>query len=118
MNIRELLKQRNALVEEAKGLTELADTENRDLTDEERARFNAILGDEGEAVKLAKQINTILAERERLQEAVALKFENSEAEKPEPQAPAPKTSMKRGEFEALDAMEKAAWVKAGNSIED
>ena len=118
MNIRELLKQRNALVEEAKGLTELADTENRDLTEDERARFNAILGDEGEAVILAKQINTILAERERLQEAVALKFANAEAEKPEPHTPAPKTSMKRGEFEALDALEKAAWVKAGNSIED
>jgi len=118
MNIRELLKQRNALVEEAKGLTELADTENRDLTEDERNRFNAILGDEGEAVTLAKQIGTILAERERLQEAVALKFETAEAEKPEPQAPAAKTSMKRGEFNALNASAQAAFVRGGGKIQD
>lgn len=118
MNIRELLKQRNALVEEAKGLTELADTENRDLTEDERNRFNAILGDEGEAVTLAKQIGTILAERERLQEAVALKFETAEAEKPELQTPAAKTSMKRGEFNALNASAQAAFVRGGGKIED
>jgi hypothetical protein len=118
MNIRELLKQRNALVEEAKGLTELADAENRDLTEDERARFNAILGDEGEAVTLAKQIGTILAERERLQEAVALKFANAEAEKPEPQTPAAKTTIKRGEFDALNASAQAAFVRGGGKIED
>lgn len=118
MKVRELLKARAALVEEAEKLTSLADAETRDLTEDERARFTAILGDEGEVAKLTAQITTIQDERSRLQAAQDAKFETGEIEKPQAPAPAAKTSIKREEYEALNHVEKAAWIKAGNKIED
>jgi hypothetical protein len=119
MNVREMLDQRAKLLAEAEGLAELADTENRDLSEEERARFNAILGAEGELTQIDAKIKVIQDERARLSEAQAQKFTlGSAAEKPATPAPAEKNSMKRAEFDALGALEKAAWIKAGKTIED
>lgn len=119
MNVREMLDQRAKLLAEAEGLAELADKENRDLSEEERARFNAILGAEGELTQIDAKIKVIQDERARLSEAQAQKFTlGSAAEKPATPAPAEKNSMKRDEFDALGVLEKAAWIKAGKTIED
>lgn len=117
MKIREILKQRADFVAQAAAITELADSENRDLTNEERATFNSILGADGSVPKLDEQIRTIQAERAALEEAQSTQFTAALAEKPQANAPESK-SMKRAEFEALDALAQAAFVKAGNRIED
>lgn len=118
MNVREMLDQRAKLLAEAEGLAQLADQENRDLSEDERARFNAILGADGELTQIDAKIKVIQDERARLAEAQAVKFELS-AEKPAaPTAPAVKNSMKREEFDALGALDKAAWIKAGKTVED
>lgn len=117
MKIREILKQRADFVAQAAAITELADSENRDLTNEERATFNSILGADGSVPKLDEQIRTIQAERAALEEAQSAQFTAALAEKPQANAPEFK-SMKRAEFEALDALAQAAFVKAGNRIED
>lgn len=117
MKIRELLKQRADFVAQAAAITELADSEGRDLTDEQRATFNSILGADGSVPKLDEQIRTIQAERAALEEAQSAQFTAALAEKPQANAPA-STSMKRAEFAALGALEQAAFVRAGNRIED
>lgn len=118
MKVRELLKARAALVEEAEKLASLADAEARDLTDEERSRFTAILGDEGEVTKLTAQITTIQDERARLQAAQEAKFENGVTEKPQEQTPAAKTSITRDDFDALHSSQKAEFVRGGGKIEN
>jgi len=118
MNVREMLNARAALLVEAEEITKLADSENRDLNETERARFDALLGDEGEIKKITDQISVIQTERARLADAQAVKFEMAAAEKPEADKPEPKTSMKRDEFDALSASEKSAFVRGGGKIQD
>lgn len=118
MNVREMLNARAALLVEAEEITKLADSESRDLNETERARFDALLGDEGEIKKITDQIGVIQAERARLADAQAVKFEMAAAEKPEADKPEPKTSMKRDEFDALSASEKSAFVRRGGKIQD
>ena len=118
MNVREMLNARAALLVEAEEITKLADSENRDLNETERARFDALLGDEGVIKKITDQISVIQTERARLADAQAVKFEMAAAEKPEADKPEPKTSMKRNEFDTLSASEKSAFVRGGGKIQD
>ena len=114
MNVRELLSQRAALIADARALTTLADTEARDFTDEERAKFDQAMTD-AEAINV--QIAKITDERARLQAAEdSLKTTSGEAEKPDA-APASKT-IKRAAFDALSPAERAQVIRAGKSVED
>jgi len=119
MFLRESIKKRSDLLAEAESLVALADKEGRDFTDEERARFVAIMG-EGETIgeigALDTQIEQIEGEREQLRAAAEKKFSNRQTQKPEP--PAPGKTMKRGEFEALSPADQFAFVRGGGKIED
>jgi ATP-dependent Clp protease protease subunit len=119
MYIRELIAQRAALVAEAEALIAKADGESRDLTAEERARFEALLGagdTPGEIAALDARIEAIEADRAKLRAAAEKKFSAQAPVKPEP--PAPGKIMKRGEFEALSVAEQAAFMRGGGKLED
>lgn len=111
MNIRELLKDRSEKVARAEALTQLCDAEARDFTEEERAEFDSALTD---VEALDARIEKIQTERARLTALTSKKFE-VDAERP---APEPKTSMKRSEFNALNASAQAAFVRGGGKIQD
>lgn len=112
MNVRELLSQRAAKVQEAKTLSALADAENRDFTEEERAQFSAALD---EAETLGTKIETIQTERARLAKAESGPQMSGEPEKPESGSnPKLKTL---AEFNALSASERMVFVKAGGTVQ-
>lgn len=119
MNIREIMKQRANLIAEAGALASLADAEGRDFTDEERARYDAIMGvgdQPGEEKVLADKIMAIIADREKIKTAAELKFDSgSEAEKP---APGTAGTMKRAEFDALPPLVQSAFVRNRGKIID
>lgn len=111
--IRELQAQRAKLLDEATALAALADSENRDFTDEERARFNAIVGENGEIDALDKQIEQITKEREALAEKALKKVGAHDPQKPEA---APKTTMTRAEYDALEPAEQMAFTRNGGRV--
>ena len=120
MNVRELLKERDELMTRATQLAELADSESRDFTDDERTEFQTILGageDKGRIGALDAQINQINEERERLKAALSVKLTDPTPEKPEPASNAGDKLIKRAEFDQLSATEKAAFLKRGGTIE-
>lgn len=116
MNVRQLQAQRTALVEEAQAIASTADTEERDFTDDERARFNAIVGENGEIDQLDAKFIQITEERNALAEKVQAKLTIKEPVKPE--ADAKPNTMKRGEFDKLDVYAQAEYVKSGGKISD
>ena len=120
MNVRELMKERETKLARAKAITEAADQEGRDLTETERAEFEALLGKgdtTGEIGALDAQIDQIQAEREKLRAAAEKKFNATDPEKPAP-GNDQKTVMKRGEFAKLDPQAQQAFIKAGGKLED
>ena len=115
MNLRELQNQRATLVDEATALAALADKEQRDFTDEERKRFNEIVGENGEIDQLDLKITTISAERAALEAKAQAKTTSKEPVKPEGE-PQNKT-MKRAEYDKLNASEKIKFTREGGRIE-
>jgi hypothetical protein len=114
MNVREMMKRRATCIEQARALHSLAEQEARDLGEDERAQFNALMD---EADKLQGQIETIKAERARLEIAEAsLETLSSDPEKPAGTT-TPK-ALKRPAFDALSPAERAAFVRGGGKIED
>lgn len=112
MNLRELMSQRAEHISAAASLHNQAETENRDLSAEERAEFGRLM-DEADA--LASQIETIRAERERLSAAQSsLSNVGDAAEKPA--APTTPKTLKRTEFDALPMAERSAFVRGGGKI--
>jgi hypothetical protein len=117
---RGLVNQREALVARAQELVDTADKENRDLTDDERAEFNEIVGvgeDGGKIAALDAQIEKIQGERERLRAAAEKKFADSKAEKPS-DTKADANVMKRAEFNKLESTAQAAFMRGGGKLED
>jgi signal peptide peptidase SppA len=115
MNLREMQKQRGALLDEAKALAALADSENRDFTDQERERFNEIVGEGGEIDQLDAKIETIMKERAALEEKALKQVSSKEPQKPEA-VNEPKV-MKRAEYDQLGPQEKIAFTKSGGRVE-
>lgn len=118
--IRELLKERSEMVARAQALVDTADSENRDLTDEERSEFVQLLGageSAGEVGALDVKIEQVLDERAKLREAMAKKFDAAEPEKPAAGAAAPKV-LKLAEFNQLDPKARLAFIKAGGTLID
>lgn len=118
MNVRELLKEREALLKRAQVLTDAADKEGRDFADAERTEFEEIMGKGDETGKIGAidaKIEQVQSEREKLRAAAAKQFA-TEPEKPAP-AGNPKT-MKRGEFDKLSPADRMAFLKANGKVED
>lgn len=115
MNLREMLAQRATALAAARALTELVDAESRDFSEAEREQFESNLA---EAETLNAKIQTIQAERARLNAAQSAlgEFAQADAEKPAPAA-AP-TVLKRAEFEKLSQVDRLAFVRSGGKIED
>lgn len=115
MNLRELMAQRAAKVDRAQELAALADAEERDFTDEERVEYQACLE---EATTLGDKIEQVQKERAQLQDAQTLsaKLAETQAEKPAPGTVS--KNLKRSEFDKLEALDQAAYVKAGGKVED
>lgn len=117
--IRNLLKQRAEKIARAQQLVHTADAEERDMNDEERAEFAALLGEgesAGEVGALNAKIQRISDEREKLRAEIEKKFSTSDAVKPDG-AHDPKP-MTRAEFDKLDPDDKSAYVKHGGKITD
>jgi signal peptide peptidase SppA len=123
MNLRELLKERDALVQRGQALVDVADKENRDFTDEERKEFAEIFGGdlEGNAVtgkvpELDAKIQQIQSEREKLKAALEANFTGAtQAEKPSANTA---KSMKRADFDKLDANAQSAFIRSGGKLEE
>lgn len=117
---RGLVNQREALVARAQELVDIADKENRDMTDEERAEFNEIMGvgeDGGKIAALDAQIEKIQGEREKLRAAAEKKFADSKAEKPSDSNTGDKV-MKLADFNKLSPEGRLAFSKAGGKLVD
>jgi signal peptide peptidase SppA len=121
MYLRELLKQRGALLDRANALVEAADKENRDLTDEARTEFNEIMGvgdGHGQIGALDAQIKQIQDEREKLRAAAEKTFNVSQdPEKPSDSNAGVKVT-KRAEFNKLDSDAQAAYIRGGGKVID
>lgn len=112
--LRELINQHAEHVARAQAIADAADAENRDLTDQERADFNAAL-DAADALDV--QISRIQGERERLRGAAERKFLESKTEKPGDSQAMPKT-MTLAEFNKLSPADRLAFSKAGGKVTD
>jgi hypothetical protein len=116
MNIRELMAAHAAKITRARELATLADSESRDFTDEERSEYQACLA---EAKIQGEKITQIQSEREQLQDAETLQAKLAAkvvAEKPAPGI-GPKT-MKRSDYNKLEALDQTAFIKGGGKVED
>ena len=116
-NVRELMKQRADGLAAARALHEKAESENRDLTVEERAEFGRLIG---EAETLATQISTLQEEREKLLAAESKVLVGSKAsdEAEKPVSGVNPKLMKRSQFDALSQAERALYMRNGGQIED
>ena len=116
MNVQEMRQKRAGLIAQARALVDLVDGESRDFTEEERAQYVALMGEDnqgGEIAKLAK----VIQDREDLEKLEAeLSQPTNEPVKPEG-TQTPKL-MKRAAFDALDQLDRAAFIKAGGTVED
>jgi hypothetical protein len=113
-NVREMMKKRAGLIEQASQLHELAEVELRDLTADEHSQFGQLM-DEADA--LEGQIKTIQDERARLRAAQnSLDAAASVAEKPEPAAQS--KVMKRSAFGALSPAEQSTFIRSGGRLSD
>lgn len=119
MNIREMLKERAALLAHATQLVETADQENRDFTEAEREEYQALLGkdetDTGTIGALDAKIEQMQGEREKLRVAAERNFSVTKVEKPEP---GKVNSLKMAEFRKLDPNAQMAFLKGGGKLED
>lgn len=118
MNLRDLMNQRAQLLAEAQALADLADGEARDFTEEERARFTAIVGNQdtpGELGELDQRITKTTEERERLRSAAEHTISQPEPIKPEQTGP---VSITRAQFEALGPKAQRDYLNARGKITD
>ena len=117
--LRELIKQRSDKVAKAQSLVDVADKEERDLTTEERAEFEQLLGSgesTGEVGALDKQIEQIQGEREKLRAAAEKKFVTTSPVKPSENTDA--KTMKLDEYNKLSPEDRLAFSKAGGKLTD
>ena len=116
MNIRELLNQRAEIVGQARQMHDLAETENRDLTEDQHAEFGRLIA---KASQLEQQIKTLNEEREQLvlaetsQTALA-----GSAPAIKPEAPKGAKLMSRKEFDQLTVTEQGKFIRSGGKTQD
>lgn len=113
MNIRELQKQHTEKVERAQALMLLAETETRELSEEEATEFDVVLAD---AEDLGKKIEAHQQRKVRLEAAAnGAPVANADPEKP---SNAGKQVLSRAEFEKLHSTEKVKFVQGGGKFEE
>ena len=119
--LRTLINQRAEKVARAQQIVELADAEERDLNEAERAEMTQLLGEgdsTGEIGALDAQIEKIQDERARVRQAAEKQFATyADAQKPDGGNAAQQT-MTRSEFNKLDPKDRLAFSKAGGKITD
>lgn len=117
--LRGLLREHEEMLARANALVDVADKEDRDLTEAERDEFAGIIGTEetpGQIDALDAKIAGIQKERARLRAAAEQKFIDGQgAEKPD--ASGAKT-MKKADFEKLSPSARMTFMKAGGKVED
>jgi hypothetical protein len=109
-------QERAAKIAQARALVDKADGENRDFTDEERTQYIALMGEDNRSGEIGK-LTKVITDREVL--------ETLERDLSDPTTPAIKPDgsknpklVKRSEFDALDQQDRAAFIKAGGTVED
>jgi hypothetical protein len=109
-------QERAVKIAQARALVDKADGESHDFSDEERQQYIALMGEDNKSGEIGKLAKTI-QEREAL--------EKLEAELGDPTSPALKPDgtknpklMKRSEFDALDAQDRAKYIREGGTLED
>ena len=107
--------QQAAKIDRARELANLADSESRDFSDEERTEYQAAMA---EAKTQGEKIAQVQAERLELQDAETLqaKLAENKAEKPAPGANL--KLMKRAEFDKLETLKQAAYIRDGGKLEE
>jgi hypothetical protein len=108
-------QERAAKIAQARALVDKADGENRDFSDDERTQYVALMGEDNQSGEIGKLAKTI-------QDREALEKKEAELLEPlnQPVKPDGKNTklMKRSEFDALDQMDRAAFIKDGGTVED
>lgn len=118
MRLRQLQQERAALVARAQELYNLAEAEARDFTEEERAEYDALLGNdetEGKIGVLDKRMDTLVSDLEKLRAAAEKKVAASDPIKPENEI---KKTMKRAEYDALSPDAQSAFIRGGGKLQD
>lgn len=118
--LRTMLSQREALLAKAQEIVATAEAESRELSDEERAAFEVIMGkgeEAGELGALDAHIDQALADRESVRKAAERKFAlpGTEAVKPEEGEKRPLT---RAEFDKLSPGEQREFLRGGGKLVD
>lgn len=119
MKINEIRAKRAELITQAQAIIETAEAENRDLTTDEMAAVDALIGVEDGSVpnkvaELDQQISRYVRV-ETLTSQLSQPANGQDTEKPEP---GQKKAMKRAEFEKLDPVAQGEYVKGGGKVED
>lgn len=115
MNIRQQMSDRSAAVARADELMALAEGEERGFTEEEQVEFDACLAT---AEDLSQKIADVQDKRKRLKAQVELV--NGQGAANEPELPQNNVSAvkTRAEFNSLNAVEQAAFMRGGGKLQD
>lgn len=115
MNIRQQMSDRSAAVARADELMALAEGEERGFTEEEQVEFDTCLAT---AEDLSTKITQVQDQRKRLKAQVELVNGQSSVNEPE----LPQTNVSsvktRAEFNSLNAVEQAAFMRGGGKLQD
>jgi hypothetical protein len=109
-------QERAAKIAQARALVDLADGENRDFTDEERTQYIALMGEDNRSGEIGK-LTKVITDREVL-ETLELDLTRPTDPAIKPDGNKNPKSMKRSEFDAMEQLNRAAFIKAGGTVED
>ena len=123
MNSIDLRKKRAGKIALARILVDKADAEGRDFTETERTEYETLMGKDGKGVKGAEggevgKLAQTIEEREAL-EALEKELTEHTAKPVKPEGSHADTkSMKRADFEKLDAESRAKFMREDGHLED
>jgi len=120
MKLNEIRAKRADVIKQAQAIIEKAEAETRDLTAEEIALIDGLIGkDDSDVTSQVAALDGQIARYTRVETLKAKLTEPAEGQTPAVRPSAgPKPAMKRAEYDQLGEAEKAAYVRSGGKLED
>jgi len=120
MKLNEIRAKRADVIKQAQGIIEKAEAETRDLTVEEIAQIDGLIGkDDSDAGSQVAVLDGQIARYVRVDTLSAKLTESAAGQTPivKPGV-GTKTAMKRADYEKLSAGERAAFIRDGGNLEE
>lgn len=119
MKLNEIRAKRAELITQAQAIIETAEAENRDLTTDEMAAVDALIGvEDGSVPNQVTQLDAQIARYVRVETLTAELSQPADGQEREKPEPGQKKAMKRAEFAKLDPVAQGEYVKGGGKVED